>query len=81
MFERCNFACVELVGFMPLPRKLIEKKLCEDKKNCFCLDEEVFNDLTEKEMSEHLNRIALSSEEQDRIKEDVKNLLDNQFLG
>jgi hypothetical protein len=43
----------------------------------FRLVEEVFNDLTEKEMRKHLNGTALSLEEQKRIKEDVKNLLDN----
>jgi len=32
------------------------------------------------EMRQLLNEIALSSEEQKRIKEDVKNLLDNSFL-
>jgi hypothetical protein len=26
MFERCNFACLELAGFMPLQRKLIENR-------------------------------------------------------
>ncbi len=45
----------------------------------FLLDEEVFNDLTEMEMRQHLNEIALSSEEQKHIKNDVINLLDNLF--
>jgi hypothetical protein len=44
------------------------------------VDEDVFNDLTQVELCQHLNGIALSSEEQKRIKEDVKNLLDNSFL-
>ncbi|CAF3583760.1 unnamed protein product [Rotaria sp. Silwood1] len=58
-FDRCNFAFVELSGFMPIH--------CED----------VYNTLTELELCEHLNGLALSSEEQKRIKDDVKNLLDN----
>jgi hypothetical protein len=49
------------------------------EKLAFVLDEEVFNDLTEAEMRQHLNEIALSSEEQKRIKDDVKNLLDKQL--
>ena len=62
---------------------------CEQKKNnkliqtrekiTFVLDEEVFNDLTEAEMRQHLNEIALSAEEQKQIKDDVKNLLDIQL--
>ncbi len=81
MFERCNFACLELSGFMPLPCKLIENRFClSTKTSIFGLDEEVFNDLTEMELREHLNGIALSLEEQKRIKEDVKNLLENEFL-
>ncbi len=77
MFERCNFACVELVGFMPLQRKEIRNELFLNKRRYFFSDEDVFNELTEREMSQHLNGIALSLEEQNRIKEDVKNLLDN----
>ncbi len=44
------------------------------------VDEDVFNDLTQVELCQHLNGIALSSEEQERIRDDVKNLLDNLFL-
>ncbi len=44
----------------------------------FGLDEEIFNDLTEMELREDLNGIALSTEEQKRIKEDVNNLLDKE---
>ncbi|CAF1270806.1 unnamed protein product [Rotaria magnacalcarata] len=58
-FERCNFAFLELGGFMTMP------------------DEEVYNTLTESEMCQHMNALALSVEEQKRIKDDVKNLLDN----
>ncbi|CAF3777732.1 unnamed protein product, partial [Rotaria sordida] len=58
-FDRCNFACLELAGFMTLHY------------------EEVYNTLTESELFEHLNEIALSLEEQKRIKDHVKNLLDN----
>lgn len=47
------------------------------KKNCFFSVEDVFNELTEMELRQHLNGIAVSSEEQKRIREDVKNLLDN----
>ncbi|CAF4391441.1 unnamed protein product [Rotaria sordida] len=45
-FDRCNFACLELAGFMTLHY------------------EEVYNTLTEMELFEHLNEIALSLEEQ-----------------
>ncbi|CAF4469264.1 unnamed protein product [Rotaria socialis] len=58
-FERCNFAFLELSGFMTMP------------------DEKVYNTLTESEMCQHMNRLGLSVEEQERIKDDVKNLLDN----
>ncbi|CAF0876325.1 unnamed protein product [Rotaria sordida] len=58
-FDRCNFACLELAGFMTLHY------------------EEVYNTLTQMELFEHLNEIALSLEEQKRIKDHVKNLLDN----
>jgi hypothetical protein len=44
----------------------------------FGSDEEIFNDLTEMELREDLNGIALSTEEQKRIKEDVNNLLDKE---
>jgi len=44
----------------------------------FGLGEEIFNDLTEMELREDLNGIALSTEEQKRIKEDVNNLLDKE---
>lgn len=79
MFERCNFACLELAGYMP-----IQCKYSIHKINYFILFyfifylvEEVFNDLTEKELCEHLNGIALPLEEQKQIKNDVKNLLKN----
>ncbi|CAF1386708.1 unnamed protein product [Adineta steineri] len=62
MFERCNFACIELAGFMPLQY------------------EEIFNGLTASGLREDLNKIVLPADEQQRIKEDVKHLLDNSFL-
>ena len=40
------------------------------------LDEDVFNELTELELRQSINGIALPLEEQKKIKEDVKNLLD-----
>ncbi|CAF4130617.1 unnamed protein product, partial [Rotaria sp. Silwood2] len=57
-FDRCNFACFELAGYMTLH------------------SEDVYNSLTESELCQHMNDIALSSEEQKRIKDDVKSLLD-----
>ncbi|CAF0745345.1 unnamed protein product [Rotaria sp. Silwood1] len=39
--------------------------------------EEVFNDATELKLRQSINEIALSSEEQEKIKEDVKKLLDH----
>ncbi|UJR14081.1 hypothetical protein I4U23_001077 [Adineta vaga] len=59
MFERCNFAAIELAGFMPLQH------------------ENVFNELTDMTLRDDLNGIALSTEEQERIKDDVKKLFDN----
>jgi hypothetical protein len=46
-----------------------------NKRN-FVLDEDVFNDLTESELCQQMNEIALPLEEQKKIKEDVKILLD-----
>jgi hypothetical protein len=48
--------------------------------NWLFVDENIFNDLTQMELCQHLNGIALSPEEQKRIREDVKNLLGNSFL-
>jgi hypothetical protein len=53
----------------------------KEKELVVCkLDENIFNDLTQMELCQHLNGIALSTEEQKRIREDVKNLLGNSFL-
>ena len=40
------------------------------------LDEEVFRELTEKELRQHLNAIALPLEQCQKIKNDVKSRLD-----
>jgi hypothetical protein len=45
--------------------------------NWLFVDENIFNDLTQMELCQHLNGITLSPEEQQRISEDMKNLLDN----
>lgn len=45
----------------------------------FLLDEDVFHDLTERELREHLNNIALPLEKQKVIKDAVMNLLENFF--
>ena len=79
MFERCNFACLELSGLMPVQRKRKEPLNVDQGDRRYLrvfADDDVFNELTEKEMRGHLNAIALPSEEQTRIKADVKNLLD-----
>ncbi|CAF0828832.1 unnamed protein product [Adineta steineri] len=56
--DRCNFACLELSGYV------------------FLRYAEVFDDLTELELRENINGIALSSELRIKIKEDIKHLLD-----
>lgn len=48
----------------------------KDRMTFFRLDEDVFNELTEKELREHLNSIALPSEKQNEIKEHVISLLE-----
>ena len=45
----------------------------------FALDEDVFHDLTERELCEHLNNIALPMEKQKVIKDTVMNLLETFF--
>ena len=66
-------------------RDLCHYQVSEDcrtgkKEMIFChSDEDVFNDLTEKELREHLNNTALPSEKQNEIKEHVMNLLDEFF--
>lgn len=74
--DRCNFACLELAGYMFLPGWL----LLPSELICLSLDsllaEDVFNELTERELREHLNGIALSEHDRERIKKDVQTLLD-----
>ena len=77
MFERCNFACVELAGFMPLQCKCNGKGVLFSVEDLWVSVEDVFNDLNDMGLQEDLNSIALPAEEQQRIKEDVKNLLGN----
>ena len=55
---------------------LSERERENEVSRCVFLDENVFNELTEKEVRAHLNAIALPADEQVRIKADVKNLLD-----
>lgn len=45
-------------------------------KNFILLGEEVYNTLTESELLEHMNSLALSPEKQQQIKNDIKHLLD-----
>ncbi|CAF4964501.1 unnamed protein product, partial [Rotaria socialis] len=47
-----------------------------DLINDFDLDEEIFNDANEAKFRECINGVALSSEVQQKIRDDVKNLLD-----
>jgi hypothetical protein len=57
----------------------VSREICQGNKhiNAFDLDEQVYNELTETEMLQHLNEIVLPLDEQKQIKDDVINLLDN----
>jgi hypothetical protein len=57
----------------------VSREICQGNKhiNTFDLDEQVYNELTETEMLQHLNEIVLPLDEQKQIKDDVINLLDN----
>ncbi len=57
----------------------MSREICQGNKhiNTFDLDEQVYNELTETEMLQHLNEIVLPLDEQKQIKDDVINLLDN----
>jgi hypothetical protein len=79
VFERCNFACLELSGMMPIQRMLI---IVVEYRTMFIgwlfLDEKIFDELTECEIRQHVSNIAVSNDEQQRIKDDVTKLFDEQ---
>ena len=74
-FDRCNFACLELAGYMFLPCEIVVLSFF-DELFLFRSDENVFNELTENELIEHLNSIALPVEHQQKIKNDVMKLIE-----
>ena len=45
----------------------------------FILDEEVFHDISETELREKINTLALPLKEQQKIKDDIKALLDQEI--
>ena len=65
----------------------VSERSNEKKKKyfvCFFYDyylvEDVFNDLTENELKEQVNKISLAFEQQEKIKDDVMKLFDTETL-